>query len=320
MPNSKPWARRASLHARLALAFLTSLVLTSCLTEDGLFSSIQVNDFAVFPSTISHGGSAKVLGTLRSDTALLAPEFAVYDEDGTAQLVNIASVTVGAVTGKTLDLEQAGASLKVSDAACAGHYLLRLVMTDKAGERRTAMAPFAVTNPTCTYGNPDSSGNINTGSDLVAVSVTLGNVSNSTPGSVDLDDFSTYSHALAKANPSRIDLYLGRDPKDLSDRLLSPAEAKSRGIGASSSGPATWSVANATAFKQVTLSQKQWDGLANQGEVDALWSQGGNILSSALVVLGNTYLAKTNQGKTVVIRITGFTAGETGTLKFVSYR
>lgn len=320
MPNLKPPFHGSRLRAQIILAALASLVLVSCLTEDGLFSSVSVNEFAILPSTISHGGTAKVLGSIRSDTTLLQPEFAVYDEDGITQVVNVASVALGAIAAKSVDLEQAGATLNVTDAACAGHYLLRIVARDKAGERRTVMAPFAVTNPNCTYGNPDSSGNINTGSDLVSVSVTLGNVANASPGSVDLDDFTTYTHSAAKANPSRIELYFGRDPKDLSDRLLSPAEAKTRGIGANSSGPATWGNAPATAFKQVALTQKQFEGLVNQGDIDALWSQGGGVLSSALVVVGNTYVAKTNQGKTVVLRITAFTAGEAGILKFASYR
>lgn len=310
---------RLSTLAFYVLPVSLALALSSCLTEDGFFSSVAVEDFALLPSTINHGASARVVGTITSDSNLIAPDFSVYDEDGTTELVNIASVTLGAVSGKSVDLEQAGAVMQVTQAACAGHYLLRMVARDRAGERRTVMAPFTVTNPNCTYGGRDSSGTILIPGDLRSITPVLGNIANPNPGSIDLDNFSTYTHSQAKANPGGIDLYFGRDPNDLGDRLFSPAEAKARGIGATTSGPATWTSANATAFKQINMTQRQFEGISSQADMDALWS-GGTTLTSSLVVVGNTYVIRTDRGKIVVIRVSAFTAGEAGTLTLSSYQ
>jgi hypothetical protein len=296
-----------------------ALLLTSCLTDDGLFSTVTVQDYAVSPATVSAGNTTRLQGIITSDTTLEIPEFAVFDEDGTTQLANIGSVTLTVSATKKIDLNQAAATLKIETAACEGHYLLRLVARDISGDKRTVMAPFAVKNPNCTYGhNLDTGGTINN-RDLVEASVILGNVRNAKPGSLDLDDFSTYTHAQAKANPSPIDLYFGQDPSDKTDRIYTPAEAKTRGLGANTSGPATWSQARATPLRQAHLTQKEFQALANQSEIDALWSNSSAISSSAVVV-GNVYLAKSNGDKVVVMRVEAFMAGDAGTVTLASYR
>jgi len=293
--------------------------LSSCLLEDGLFSPVEVKDFAVLPETLHPGSAAKIIGTVISDTPLVAPEFAVFDENGHTQLVNIGSVNALSVSGKQLDFEKAGALFTITTAACSGHYLLRLIARDLSGERRTLMAPFAITQAACTYGTPDTAGNLHGDFTVVKITKTLGNVRNAQAGSIDLDDFSTYTHAAAKVISSRIDLYFGQDPTDKSDRIFTPAEAKLRGIGASNSGPATWPAARATPMKQIHLAQGQFDGITTQAEIDALWAAGGE-LSSALAVAGNVFAAKTDAGKVIVFRLRSYVPGEAGSLTLESFR
>jgi hypothetical protein len=152
------------------------------------------------------------------------------------------------------------------------------------------------------------------GTVVVLEEVTLGSNQNATGGSVDLDEMKVYTHAEAGPVSGKIDLYYGHSAAE-GDKLFSPLQASISGFGLNSGGPATWDKANATVFRKITLSDSAFAAISTQESIDDLWGLGTLVLGDGdVVAVGSTYIVNTDMAKKVLVRVTAYAEGDTGTL------
>jgi hypothetical protein len=302
------------------LAISCALGLSGCLLDESdLSEGPRISAFAVDPAALSPGAQSRILGTILTDsTDLSALGFSVWNQSKSNPVANVAEATFRVPVGRELNLETgAQARLTASVNACNGNFQLQIKARDGFGRESLEWAPFSIRGASCEYGKDEDPGNIHSGQELSTGTITLGSTRNSQPGSLDLDEFQTYKHSDAKAISGRIDLYYGT--LNGSDQIMTPAAAKSAGMGATSNGPATWSDARSTPLRRLTLSQTEFDALRTQADLDGLWGRGSDqstVASSVGVVL----LAKANSGVIRVLRINNTVAGETGTVTLKYFR
>lgn len=283
------------------LALLTaSLPFTGCMTDgESENEKVKIADLNVNPASVKAGQVADVEGTLTSENALSAITVTVWKGD--------LDVTTGqgfVVTQIALPDSKKAWSLKtdgnlrvaVGGQAANGDYTVKVVArsgTDSA----VGKAGFKVA-----------------GTVVITEELILGSNQNAKGGSVDLDLLKVYTHADAKAVSGKIDLYYAHSLLT-GDRLFTPFQAKQSGFGETSNGPATWTTANDTEFRKLTLSESAFSAVSTQEAIDALWA-GGTVITggSEAVNEGSTFIVNTEMAKKVLIRVTAYVEGESGTI------
>ncbi|MEO6094482.1 MAG: hypothetical protein ABIW76_01990 [Fibrobacteria bacterium] len=290
--------------ARMALtvAIMTSgLMMTGCLTDDKESDSgnVKISDLKVTPASIKAGQSADVEGTVTSKSALTGIAITVWKGSTEVTTGKGFTVAMGALGAdkKAWSLKTDGVSrISVGGAAATGEYTVKVVA-------RSGM-DSVVEKASLTV-----SGTLVTTEEL-----TLGSNQNSNGGSVDLDDLKVYTHSAAKDISPKIDLYYAHALVG-GDKLFTPYQAKLSQFGETSNGPATWTTANDTEFRKLTLSESAFAAISTQEAIDALWSTGVNVTGgSDAVAEGSTYIVNTDQAKKVLIRVTAYVEGDTGTI------
>lgn len=116
----------------------------------------------------------------------------------------------------------------------------------------------------------------------------------------------------AKAISEKIDLYYAHSALN-EDKIFAPLQAKISGFGLESSGPATWSIANATEFRKLTTTAPTFAAISTQQYIDVLWD-GGILVKDGgdIVIKGATYIVNTDMAKKALIRVTVLVPGDTG--------
>lgn len=278
-----------------------TLLFTGCMTnsDSSANSNVKIADLKVTPASVKAGQSADVEGTVTSVNALTAVTITVWK--GTMDVTSGLGFTVaqGALGDlkKAWSLKTDGLShITVGGAAATGDYTVKVVAM--------AGTDSAVATTTLTV----------TGTAVVAQELILGSNKNATGGSVDLDELKVYTHSEAKAISAKIDLYYAHAAVE-GDKLFTPFQAKVSGFGTDSNGPATWTTANATEFRKLTLSESAFAAISTQESIDALWASAVPVTGGGDVVAeGSTYIVNTDMAKKVLIRVTAYTAGDAGTI------
>jgi hypothetical protein len=285
----------------IAAILFSGLTMTGCLTDDNESSSgdMKINDLKVTPASIKSGQTADVEGTVTSSNALTAIVITVWK--GTTDYTTGKGFTVNmgalGVDKKAWSLKTDGACrLTVDGAASTGPYTLKVV----AHAGKDSVVATTTINVSGTV--------------VFTQEVTLGSNQNANGGSVDLDDLKTYTHATAKDISAKIDLYYAHALVG-GDKLYTPFQAKASGFGSTTNGPATWTTVNSTEFRKLILSESAFGAISTQEAIDALWSTGTNVVGGGDVVAeGSTYIVNTDMAKKVLIRVTAYVAGDTGTI------
>ncbi len=284
----------------MATLVFVALGLTGCLTNDDPKSSaVQIADLKVTPNSIIAGEGAYVEGTLTSTNALTSVKVTIWKGTTDMTLGKGFTVTQGALgdAKKAWSLKSDGnVRVTVGGAAATGEYTVKV----------SAFAGIDSTSATATL--------TVTGKAVTTQEIVLGSNKNALGGSVDLDAMLVYLHADAKAISGKIDLYYAHSVTG-GDRLFTPAQAKVSGFGVETNGPATWTVANDTEFRELILSESAFAAITTQESIDALWAGATAITSGGDAVSeGATYIVNTEMAKKVLIRVTAITAGDAGTL------
>jgi hypothetical protein len=292
----------AKTRISLALALLTSVLpFTGCMTDDSESENekVKIADLKVNPGSVKAGQFADVEGTLTSTNALTAINVTVWkgDLDVTTGLGFIVTQIALPAAKKAWSLKTDGnLRVAVGGQAATGDYTVKVVAlsgTDSA----VGKAVLKVT-----------------GTAVVTEELILGSNQNAKGGSVDLDLLKTYTHAEAKALSGKIDLYYAHAALT-GDRLFTPYQAKVSDFGAASNGPATWTTANETEFRTLTLSESAFAAISTQEAIDALWAGATPVTGgSAVVIEGSTFIVNTDLAKKVLIRVTAYAAGDAGTI------
>lgn len=292
------WAKRKQLMIVGAMA--GGLLFTGCLTDSKSDNSnVKIADLKVTPASAKAGQSVDVEGTVSSDAGLTAVVITVWK--GSTDVTSGSGFTVSQTalggTAKAWSLKTDGnVKIDVGGAAALGDYTVKVVArsgTDSAVATTTLKLDGTV---------------------VTTAEVVLGSNQNAAGGSVDLDNLTVYTHAQAKPISGKIDLYYAHSATD-GDKLFTPLQAKNSGFGMTTNGPATWDVANATEFRKLTLSESAFAAITTQEAIDALWATGTVVLGGGDVIAeGSTYIVNTDMAKKVLIRVTAYVAGDTGSI------
>lgn len=281
---------------------LGSLLLGGCLSdgdEENAGEGVKLTDVKLSPSTVKAGGSVEVEGTATFPAGLTKVEVTVWKGDSDVTVGKGFTVTQkpldGAITG--WDLKTDGkARIDLTEGVPIGDYTVKVLA--KSNEDSTTAAVALKVD----------------GTEVVMQEVTLGSNQNATGGSVDLDEMKVYIHAEAAPISDKIDLYYGHSATE-GDKLFSPLQASISGFGLSTGGPATWDKANATIFRKVTLSDTAFAAISTQEAIDDLWDEGTLVIGDGdVVAVGSTYIVNTDLAKKVLVRVTAYVEGDTGTL------
>lgn len=281
------------------LLVMSSLSMTGCLTDDKANDNVSISGLKVTPSSIKAGQTAEIEGSITSKAALTAVKVTVWkgsEEVTTGKGFTVTSTAPGA-DKLAWNLKSDG-TIKIAVAGAAtGDYTVKVVAVS-GSDSASASADLTVTGTT-----------------VSATEFTLGSNQNAAGGSVDLDELKVYKHAEAKDISEKIDLYYAHSATDDKDKLFTPAQAKVSGFGATTNGPATWTTANATEFKAVTISESAFNAITTQEAIDALWTAtSGMVDKSAEVSAGATFVVNTDKAKKVLIRVTAYAPGDAGTI------
>ncbi len=272
-----------------------------CLTNSSSDSgNVKITDLKITPASIKSGQSADVEGTVTSTSGLTVVAVSIWKGSTDVSSDNGFTVTQIPLGGslKAWSLKTDGnIKITVGGAASIGDYIVKV--TAKSGN------DSSVATTTLTV----------SGTVVTTQEVTLGSNQNAAGGSLDLDAMAVYTHAEAKAISGKIDLYYAHSGTD-GDKLFTPLQAKNSGFGETTNGPATWAVANATEFRKLTLSESAFAGITTQEAIDALWATGTVVMGGGdAIAEGSTYIVNTDMAKKVLIRVTAYVAGDTGTIK-----
>lgn len=300
--------KKLSLGGMIAssLIILSSLSMTGCLTDDGGDDNApKITGLAVNGGTdLTSGTTAAVNGIVEDGKGVKTVTIKVLQgSTDVTDKFTISAPKVPTATNKTkysiAKAEDGNVTISTNGAA-NGDYTISLTAVNEDDKTTTATAGFKVTGTVATITTAD---------------IVLGANQNAAPGSIDLDEFKAYTHANAKPISDKIDLYYAHAGTNNEDRLFTPAQAKVSGFGTTSNGPATWSIANATQFKELDLSEVEFNAVTTQIAIDALWATTTTLVDkSAKVSSGSTFVVNTDQGKKVLILVTAYTAGDAGSI------
>jgi hypothetical protein len=285
-----------------ALLFASVAMFAGCLSSSDSSDSgnVKITDLKIGAGGVKAGVSADVEGTVTSKSALTSIAITVWN--GTTDVTTGSGFTVSQTqpsgSAKAWSLKTDGsAKIAVGGAAAVGAYTVKVIA--KSGN------DSAVATTTLTVA----------GTAVTTLELTLGSNQNAAGGSVDLDELKVYTHAEAKAISGKIDLYYAHSATD-GDKLFTPAQAKLSGFGDATNGPATWTVANETVFRKLVLSESAFSAITTQEAIDNLWAGaipvegGGDVVAE-----GSTYIVNTDMAKKVLIRVTAYAPGDSGTIK-----
>lgn len=276
------------------------LPFTGCMTDsESENEKVKIADLNVNPTSVKAGQVADVEGTLTSENALTDIDVTVWkgDQDVTSGL-GFTVTQIALPAGKKAWSLKTDGNLRVAvgGQAATGDYTVKVVAhsgTDSAVGKTTLKI---------------------TGTVVVTEELILGSNQNAKGGSVDLDVLETYTHAQAKPISGKIDLYYAHGLLT-GDRLYTPYQAKVSEFGEDSNGPATWTTANETEFRKLTLSESAFSAISTQESIDALWAGAAPIAGgSAVVDEGSTFIVNTDMAKKVLIRVTAYVEGDGGTI------
>ncbi|MEO7424015.1 MAG: hypothetical protein ABI036_02445 [Fibrobacteria bacterium] len=287
-----------------SLLFASVAMFGGCLSDSGSSDDgkVKITDLKTTSASVAAGTSTAVEGTITSEAALTSISIKVWK--GSTDVTTGAGFTVtqtqptGSAKAWSLKTD-GGAMIAVGGAAGVGDYTVKV--TAKSGD------DSAVASTTLAI----------TGTAVTTEELTLGSNQNAVGGSVDLDDLKVYTHAQAEPISEKIDLYYAHALIG-GDKLFTPAQAKLSGFGDGTKGPADWddAKANATVFRKLDLSESAFSAITTQEAIDNLWAAGEAITGgSDEVEEGSTYIVNTDKAKKVLIRVTAYAAGETGTIK-----
>jgi hypothetical protein len=284
----------------VAALLAVALPFTGCMTDDKSENEeVKITELKVNPVSVKAGQVADVEGTLTSENALSAINVSVWkgDQDVTTGQGFIVTQIALPDGKKAWSLKTDGnLRVAVGGQAATGDYTVKVVARSGA-DSAVGKTPLKVS-----------------GTAVVTEELILGSNQNAKGGSVDLDLLKTYAHAEAKALSDKIDLYYAHALLT-GDRLFTPSQAKTSGFGDTSNGPATWTTANNTEFRKLTLSESAFSAISTQEAIDALWAGAAPITGgSAEVDEGSTFIVNTDMAKKVLIRVTAYVEGETGTI------
>jgi len=158
----------------------------------------------------------------------------------------------------------------------------------------------------------------NNGDPVTTRTVSMGAQDNATLGSsLDVDNFEAYLAAQARPKAADIDLIFGNSSATLTGMAVySPNVAKS-GINGSDGFDymQDWSTANTTVIKSVN--GVVISNITTTAQVDSLWDVGTVVQNGRLSIsAGDTFLAKSNLNKVVLIRVNTITPGDAGQASF----
>jgi hypothetical protein len=276
-----------------------SLALSGCLSNDAESGNVKIAGLKVTPAAVRAGQSVDVEGTVSSADGLTSVKITVWKGDSDVTVGKGFEVKISPLLGtvNALNLKTDAASgIAVGGAVAIGDYTVT-VMAKSRSDSAVATTSLKVD-----------------GTAVVMEELTLGSNQNATGGSVDLDDLKVYTHEAAKAVSAKIDLYYAHSASG-EDKLFSPLEAMIAGFGVNTNGPSTWSIANATVFRKLDLTDSAFAAIATQESIDDLWTTGDLVASgSDAVAVGSTYIVNTDMAKKVLIRVTAYAAGDTGTI------
>jgi hypothetical protein len=155
------------------------------------------------------------------------------------------------------------------------------------------------------------------GAQLVTTkNVTAGAQDNNAGSSIDIDVFVAYTATVAKTMTEKIDLIFANSTATGSGSvaIYSPHAAKdgidgSAGFDFMQTG---WATANNTTIK--TVNDVNLAFITKKSQIDSLWSAGSTDADGRVYIsTGDVFLAKSNEGRTVLVRVNSVTTGNNGT-------
>jgi hypothetical protein len=146
--------------------------------------------------------------------------------------------------------------------------------------------------------------------------LTAGAQANATYGSsIDLDNFQAYTVTVAKTMTEKIDIIFANSTSSGSSLAVYSPHAAKNGVDGSNGFDfmqTGWTTANTTSMKTVAVSNINL--ITTKAQVDSLWNAGADIPSGKLnVSTGTSFLAQSNEGLVVLVKVTGVTTGNDGT-------
>jgi hypothetical protein len=146
--------------------------------------------------------------------------------------------------------------------------------------------------------------------------LTAGAQANATKGSsIDLDNFQAYTVTVAKTMTEKIDIIFANSTSGGSSLAVYSPHAAKNGVDGSDGFDfmqTGWATANTTSMKTVAVSNISL--ITTKGQIDSLWSAGSAIPSGKLNVgVGTSFMAESNEGLRVLVKVTDVTTGNDGT-------
>jgi hypothetical protein len=139
---------------------------------------------------------------------------------------------------------------------------------------------------------------------------------NATYGSsIDLDNFTAYTVTTAKTRTETIDIIFANSTSSTSSLAVYSPHAAKAGVDGSNGFDfmqTGWTTANTTSMKTVAVSNINL--ITTKAQIDSLWSAGSAIPSGKLNVgAGTTFMAQSNEGLVVLVKVTEVETGNAGT-------
>jgi len=294
------------------IGLFTASIMLAGLIGCGALNPIESNiSISVDPiGSIQAGQNKAVTGTITSDTIISKVEYTIEDKDGNAVTTGITTQAQTINTKSSINLkDDATLVIQTTSAAVAGDYKLVITVTSGAAEQ-TQKVDFSVTG--------GSTGGLTTDT------VTLGNTQNTTAGTIDLDNGSTFKATeVTSSNVGDIDLCYANGSG--ADRFYVPEAAKfgttdNKTIKTTAAGftfTNDWPTSGYSATVRInTITAAQFDATTSQTAAAALWSASNAVVFAPVNAVGDCFLVKTSKDAYVLIKVLSLTAGITGTVEF----
>jgi hypothetical protein len=258
-------------------------------------NSVSFSNLAVTPNSIYAGSSAfgNISGTMTGTSAITNYTFTVHDKSGSDVSATFA-ISDTIVQNKVIDLRaDADAKIRAYTGTPRGRKYYLIIKAMIGSQTFTDSVAFTVM------------------SDLDTETIVAG--SNQ---SIDLDGPEIYTASTSADNLSAIDLCYancsGVTGIPDGDYLFSPDQAKARNLNFTTNWAGTL---NSTAFyKLQNFTGAGFDTVYTKADVAALWTDPSGATPYALCTQDDVFIARTDQGMTVLIHITAQTPGSAGSI------
>lgn len=151
---------------------------------------------------------------------------------------------------------------------------------------------------------------------VTTLNLVAGAQANASHGSsIDLDNFTAYTVTVAKTMSEKIDIIFANSTSSGSSLAVYSPNAAKNGVDGSNGFDfmqTGWTTANTTSMK--TIAVNNINVITTKAQIDSLWSAGAAIPSGKLNVgVGTSFMAQSNEGLVVLVKVTAVTTGNDGT-------